>query len=31
VRDGEIVFEKATSRADSGDGAEPVGAGSARD
>jgi ATP-dependent Clp protease ATP-binding subunit ClpA len=31
VRDGEIVFEKATSSADSGEGAEPVGAGSARD
>jgi ATP-dependent Clp protease ATP-binding subunit ClpB len=31
VRDGEIVFEKATSSADSGEGAEPVGAGSAGD
>jgi ATP-dependent Clp protease ATP-binding subunit ClpB len=31
VRDGEIVFEKATSSTDSGEGAEPVGAGSARD
>jgi ATP-dependent Clp protease ATP-binding subunit ClpA len=31
VRDGEILFEKATSGADSGEGAEPVGAASAGD